>query len=357
MTDPVSLIINGTSYADFKSVQLTASMEQFARDFSFQFSDKWFNTLLQENPFKEGDPATIQVYGKTFLEGFIEDIPVQYNSRARSIGVIGRSRACDLVDCSAIHKSGSWRNVSMVDIAKSLIAPYGLSVKVDPWAVALAAPPFSRWAIEDEEKVFDCIARMAKMRGLFLLSDASGDLIITKSSPLPFPYKLQFGVNIFSGSRSSHFRDRYSEYTIKGQRSGDDTFFAENVGKGFYKTTDPQVDRFRPLIIMSDSQGSAQELKSRGDHERNLRAGKSRKLAYDHVGLRTTDQKLPFILNRLIPIIDPVVDFTGSLLVSGISHRFSSPGGEITHLELSAPEMYDILIPPKPKPKKSTSLF
>jgi prophage tail gpP-like protein len=195
------------------------------------------------------------------------------------------------------------------------------------------------------------------MRGLFLVGDENGNVTITKASPIVFPYTLIQGVNIKRGRRVTGYRERFSEYTIKSQRAGDDTFFADNVGRGFYKTQDPQITRYRPLIIVSDGQGSSTELKTRGDWERNYRAGQSRKLAYDHPGfLSVTGQLFP--INQLIAVQDDVDDFTGTLLIASVHYQLGFPGGEMTTLELADPATYDVLIPPKPRPKRSGgSLF
>jgi prophage tail gpP-like protein len=339
----VELAIGGKSYLDFKSARIRYSIEELARTFEFEFTDKWFNTLTQAIPFVEGDEVEVLVHGKTAFKGYLEVIDIDYSATDRSISVSGRSKICDLIDCSAQHKTGSWKNAKLKDIAEALVKPYGLKVKVDPWALSSTLEPFKRWAIEDEETVHGCIGRAARMRGLFLMGDEEGNLIITKTSPLIFAYPLVYGQNIEEARMSTEYRERFSEYTIKSQRAGDDTLFAENVGKGFYKTKDPQVTRHRPLIIMSDGQGSAKELTTRGDWERNYRAGKSRRLTYQHVGFKTPLGLFP--INQLIPVNDPVIDFTGNLLIASVTYTLGT--NERTTIELAAPETFDVLLPPK----------
>ena len=186
----MTLAINGKSYQDFKTGRIDISMEQLCRTFEFEFSDKWFRTLVQDMPFVEGDEVEAKLYGETAFKGYIERIDIRYSGTQRTISVGGRSKICDLVDCSAVHKTGAWKNAKLKDIAEALVKPFGLSVKVDPWALASTLEPFSKWAIEDEETVHSCIGRAARMRGLFLLSDAEGNLVITKTAPLVHPLRL-----------------------------------------------------------------------------------------------------------------------------------------------------------------------
>ena len=354
MASPIELKIDGVSYADFKEAEVTYSMDQLARTFRFSFSDKWLNSALFPLPFVEGDPCTVSIHGTTVVEGFIDDIPISYDATSHSIDIVGRSNTADLVDCSAIYKGGAWKNAKLIDVASVLCKPFGLTAEVEDFALPQSLQPFTKWAIEDEETVFSCIQRAAKMRGLFLISDTGNKLLITKASPVVFPYSLVFGVNVKRGRRTSRFRERYSEYTIKSQTAGDDTFFADAVGKGFFKAEDPQILKYRPLIIVSDGSGKAAELQLRGNWERNVRAGRSRRLSYEHQGFLTKTPPFQlFPINQLIAVTDRYVDFSGLLLIASVSYRYSRSGGETTNLELGAREAYDVLVPPpKRQPKK-----
>lgn len=353
-SNPIELRINGQAQLDFDNARVTYSLDQLARTFSFDFSDKWFQSGIKNFPFVEGDEVTVHIYGKKVIDGIIDDIPIDYDANSHNIQVVGRSRTGQLVDCSAVYKGGSWKDVKLLDIAKALCEPFGITASVDKHALADASKPFKKWAIEDEETPFSCINRAAKMRGLFLISDAGRNLIITKASSTVFGYSLNLGQNVKRGRRTSRFRERYSEYTIKSQRAGDDTFFAEAVGKGFFRTNDPQVLTFRPLIIVSDGQGSADELATRGQWERNVRAGKSRRISYDHQGFRTPPGpggRQLFPINQLITVKDPFLDFNGQLLLVSVSYSFGN-GGEMATVEVGAPESYDVLQPPKKRAKK-----
>ena len=352
----IEIKVNGESQLDFTTARVTFSLDQLARTFSFGLSDKWLNTGVKDLPFIEGDEVEVFIHGTRVIDGIIDDIPISYDANTHDIEVIGRSRTGQLVDCSAIHKTGSWRDAKLVDIAQALCDPFDIEVEVEKFALADAAKPFKKWAIEDEETPFGCIARAAKMRGLFLISDSGSKLLITKASTQVFPMSLVFGQNVKRGRRTSRFRERYSEYTLKSQAAGNDTFFAEQVGKGFFKTTDPQVLRFRPLIIISDGSGNKSELETRALWERNVRAGKSRRLSYDYQGFRNPpgiggDQVFP--INQLITVQDSYLDFSGQLLIVSASFSLATNGGEFTTLELGAPEGYDVLKPPKKRAKKS----
>lgn len=356
MADPaLELRINGESFLDYKSATVSWSLETFARSFSFTLSDKWLQTKVLALPFIEGDAVQVYAHGTKVLDGFIDDIPIDYSDRAHSITVTGRSWSGHLVDCSAIHKAGSWRDVKLKTVAEELVKPYGMSVKIDPSAVGAVAKPFKRWAIEDEETVHGCIARMAKMRGLFLTSDAAKTVVVTKASPEVLFGALINGVggNVKSGKRIGRWRERFSEYTVKSQAAGDDTYFGDAAGRGYHKETDPQVTTHRPFIIVSDGMGSKEELRARAAWERNVRAGRSRRLQYMVTGFRTMNTHGPlWEVNRRIVVNDSYLDFDGVLLTIGVSLTYSRDSGEITNMEVGAAEAFDVLIPPRKRSRR-----
>lgn len=350
MANPITLKIAGVEYLDYKSASVTYGIESFARAFTFEFSDKWLRTMILDLPFAEGDPCEVLVHGTTVLDGYIDDIPISYDATSHSISVTGRSWNAHMVDCSAVHKGGSWRNVKLADLAKDLADPFGVSVMVDPWAVADSLEPFPKWAIEDEETAYGCLQRAAEMRGLFLMSDAGRNIVITKASPVMHPAVLRFGTNILRASRMGRFSERYSYYLVKSQRAGKDTFFGEEVAGTFFRVNDPQVVAYRPLIIVSDGQGQKNELKTRASWEMNVRAGRSRRISYDVLGHRSPVGKV-WPVNELIVVDDPFLDSKEGLLIASVMLRYDD-GGEVASMELCRPEAFDVLQPPQKKSKK-----
>src|SRR5690606_8660629 len=121
-------------------------------------------------------------------------------------------------------------------------------------------------------------------RGLFLTSDEGRNIVITKASRLMHPAALVFGQNIKSASRTGRLSERYSFYLGKSQRAGNDTHFADLVTSQFAVVGDDGVPAYRPLIIVADGPGKPPELETRATWERNLRAGRSRRITYQVQG-------------------------------------------------------------------------
>jgi prophage tail gpP-like protein len=350
----VEFRVNGLSYADFKRASIYFSMEDFARSFTLEFSDTWLGTLEGLPPFDEMDLCQVFVYGEKVIDGFIDEIPVDYDEKAHSIQVTGRSLTGDLVDCSAIYQAGAWYGKSLSTIASNLCDDYGISVKVDPQAAAAASEPFKKWAIEDEETVYDCIQRAAKIRGLWLLSDGGRNLVITKTSKVLNNDALKLGVNVKRGQRWGSQSERYSEYTVKSQNAGDDTYYADDATGPFFKIKDPKVKRHRPLIMISDGSGTKAELQARGTWERNKRAGAGR-ITYVTPSFRNSINKL-WPANQMIHVEDSFLGINEPLLMASLAFTYDDDSsGESTRIELVRPETFDIYTPP-PKAKKKGKL-
>lgn len=355
MTERMSLVVNGVEYAGFTQGIVRYSLDAIARSFTFVLADRWFNGFTANRPFETGDAVEVKIYGTRVLNGWIEEMPMRYGPSNRGITISGRSRAGDLVDCSATHPTGAWRDCRMLDVFADLLDPYGLTVSVDISAALDVVKPFGRWAIEDEETVVQCMLRMTRQRGLFIYTDETGNVLISKAGKLPYPFVFKSGVNISTGSRSGSVRQRFSEYTVKGQRAGDDTVFGEGASKGAFTATDAQVERFRPLIMMSEGNGKADDLETRAKWERNTRAGKSQRLTYTVPFFKPLGLGV-FPLNHLVGVEDGILNYSGLLLIAGVEYTLT-PDDETTTINLAPPEAFDILIPPKKKQRKGKVIW
>ena len=104
-----------------------------------------------------------------------------YDAREVSWVVSGRSKTSDLVDCSAIYKTGQWTNVTLDRVARDICAPFGIDVVVECDLVM----PFPRVAIEQGRPVFELFDRLAKQRGILLTTNEKG-LVPTQASETPW---------------------------------------------------------------------------------------------------------------------------------------------------------------------------
>jgi prophage tail gpP-like protein len=102
------------------------------------------------------------------------------------------------------------------------------------------------------------------------------------------------------------------------------------------------------LLIVSDG---GDDLKVRAEWERNVRAGRARRVTYRMQG-NTAPLGVPWEINRLISVTDSFLDLRERLLVVGYNISHSSSGGTETQIDLCAPQAFDTLKPPLVASKK-----
>lgn len=341
------VFLDGEAYDNVEQGTVRMSMEAFARDFTLTMGNDWPDGVL---PFEEGAAVEVVVDDECVLTGFVDEIPVTYDSTSHTIQVLGRSVHGQMVDCSAVHKTGHWRDQPMLKIASDVAEPFGVTIGIDG-DLPNAEKEFRKWAIEDAESAADCVTRLAKMRGGFPVAGPGTGLAITAASmEPPRTDAIAWGRDILRGSRNGRAKERYSHYIVKSQSAGNDYWYGEDAAaKGVYVAVDQEVPQYRPLIIISDS-GSAKELEDRAKWERNIRAGRARRVVYDLQGFQRPSGGV-WKPNARVAVDDPFTDVSTDLLAIGVTFTYSGEGS-VTTLELGASEQFDIRAEPRKRKRR-----
>ena len=170
----VRLTVNGQHYGGWTSINITRGIEQIAGTFQLKVTEKWPGNPAAR-PVRPGQSCTVSIDGATVITGYIDDVKPEYDSKNRTVAFTGRDKTGDLVDCSAIYKSGAWEKKSIKTIATDLIKPFGIGLIVN----ADIGAPFEKASIEEGETVFEILDRLARQRGILLTSDGLGNLVRT----------------------------------------------------------------------------------------------------------------------------------------------------------------------------------
>lgn len=168
MTPDVLLTVGGTRYGGWKSLRARRSIEEASGSFELGVSDLWPEQQVPREirPF---DACALSIDGETIITGAVDSVTNGMMSKDHFLSVTGRDKSADLVDCSAQHAKGEWRNARLDQIARDLAAANGISIKVEADVGAV----FPQWAIQEGESAYACIERAARMRGLLLLPDGA----------------------------------------------------------------------------------------------------------------------------------------------------------------------------------------
>lgn len=338
----VILTINGAIYGGWETVRISRGIEQIAGTFELAVSERWPG---QSTPMviRPGDACTVSVDGEVLITGYVDDVTPEYDDVNHTVAVSGRDKSADLVDCSAIHASGQWSGRSMVQIAADVCKPFGVSVQADTGIGA----NFGTFALQEGESAFETIERMARMRGVLLLSDGKGGLLITRAGTEKIP--TQLGENILTASATLSWRDRYSKYIVKSQAVGGDFTTPGEHSQAQAVATDPNITRYRPLIVMAEDQGGSGSIKDRAIWEASIRLGKGSRATISVQGWKHGAGL--WQPNRLVRVVSPWLGLDREMLIASVAFVLDD-SGTITELGLVLPAAYQLIPLPEKKKKK-----
>lgn len=355
----ISLRLDGYDLVGWQSVQVQRSLDQLADSFDLAMISPLSSSPPPTGVVREGDAVEIRYDDELVLSGYIDEVSESSTATSFSLAVSGRSKAKDLVDCSALHK-GAWRNMRIDQIATDIAVPFGLRVSTD---LPLADLPTERsFQLEAGESAFEAIDRLVRDYGLRVVSYPDGELLLTRTGLLRFPdVVIERGINIIEGGVRRSENERFSQYIFRADLAADDESWGENRAISF-AVADDGVSRYRPLVVHRDGQKrnatgqkARKELEVAANWERNTRAGKSLQLSYrvlfpgDVTRSWEMGEHGVWTPNVIVGVIDDHHAVDGSFLVTSVSLRRSNAGTE-AQLELTHPEAY---LPEKPPHKKS----
>lgn len=281
VAEKVELAIGGLLYSGWTEVSVDRSLEMISGQFSVTvaWKDDASGPALTIAP---DERCELRIAGETVIDGWVDVVAPDASGEDHKITISGRDRTGDLADCAAIAKPGSWNKVKLETIAAELAKPFGIKVT----AKASTGAPITKFALQQGETVQDAIERLARFRGLLLVTAPGGDLEIiepTKDAPIA---TLEWGKNIKAAGGTYDHSQRFSDYIVKGQSSGDDNKNGKTVSQIRAEVKDSGVKRYRPTLIVAEDQTDRAGAKKRAAWEAGIRAGRSQTIQIDVLGWR-----------------------------------------------------------------------
>lgn len=329
----VKLLVGGSEYGGWKEVEISAGIERQARDFTLSVTDKWPGQTDIPRRIKPGDLCEVYIGSDKVLTGYVDATPIRYDGKAVSVGVKGRSKTADLVDCSAINQPGRWSGLSVERIAADMAAVYGIEVISEVSTGAALSH-----AIEQGETVFESIDRMLKLRQILATDDERGRLVFIKVAADKADTALELGKNILECDAPLDFKDVYSDYVAKGQRSGNDWDYGTSASEVTATIKDSLVPRKRVLILKPSGQNDTASMKDRVDYERSHRRGRALQTTYTVQGWRQANGEL-WKHNQRVHIVDRVTGINDEYVIAEITYKLSA-GGMLCILKVGPKDGY-----------------
>lgn len=342
----VRLKAAGKVFGGWTSMRLSLGMERCANGFEIEVTELWADRA-EVRRIPPWAPCEVWLDDDLVITGYVDEVSVRHSSGTHTVSIRGRDRTADLVDCSAIHQAGQWRGLKIEQIAAVLAKPFKVAVRAE----VDTGKPLASFALQDGETAFEAIERMARMRGVLVMSTPAGELLFTRAGQQRIGTALVLGENILEGSLRYDVRDCFSEYLVKGQaptRFFDTAASAAQASADAAKAatqmkalaTDPRVPRYRPMQLTAECADPAVPLAQRAQWEATVRAARSAGVEIVVQGWRHADGL--WCANRLVLVRDAWLGVDAQMLISGVQFSLDESGSRAT-LKLTYAQAYTLL--------------
>lgn len=334
MSDYINIEVDGKRYEGWKNVSVRRSMGTLCGSFSFESMDRW-SVLGEDWVLFPGKQCRVSVGNELLAVGYIDAVSPSISGSSHSIAISGRDRTADLVDCSVDLPEMSWRNVTLLDIADKLLAPFG----VEAYPLVDLGDPFTKFTVKSGESVFEALSRAAQKRSVLILTDNEGNLYFNNTGTDSANDSLETGLNILEASSTFDFKNRFASYKVRGQ--------SKTAGDGWTKSTiqvvgeaeDEEVTRTRPKILSVSGISSTKDAQNKARWEAHVRAGKSFTANVSVRGFHQSNGIL-WTVNEQVLCKIPQLLLDSWMLITGVEYNLSS-AGELTRLTLARRDAFE----------------
>jgi prophage tail gpP-like protein len=328
----IELFINEKIYSGWTFVSIRKSLEQIAGVFELGFTER-FPGNVSKWRIRLGDACEVRLAGETVISGYIDDIDPSHDAEAHSIIVRGRDQTADLVDCPYVETPNEWENQTLDKIVDVICFPFDIPLVLN----TDVGEPFEHERTKEGDTAFDFISDLCKQRSILPVCFGDGNLTLTRTGNEQALSALILGKNIKSGMLKQSSKDRYREYVVKAQGTGFDEKKLADYVEPFGESIDVNITRYRPLVIISETQGTNKSLQERARWEKTTRIGRSRKYMCTVQGWQQFPHPVLWQLNTLVRISDDIVGLNDTWLISGLNFSLTEDGGTITEITAMPP--------------------
>jgi prophage tail gpP-like protein len=291
---------------------------------------------------RPGDPVTIELGGKQVVNGVVDVRQASYDADNHGVQIDGRSLTADIVEAAAVKDDGKpagpFEGYALDEIARSLLKPYSIGVKV----IGDAGAPFARVVTQVGESVFELLERLARLRGLHLGDDQDGDLVLSDGSQKTSgPVGLVEGVNILRASASMDISQVPSELIVVGQSPGDDQTSGADAASQTATATNDKAPRKRPKVVILEEPGSKADMKLRADQELAKLAAEQAQAQVVVQGWFTAGGDL-WAPGMTVKLTSPMLLMDQKMVVMTAELAQSDGAGTTTTLTLITPEAFAV---------------
>lgn len=314
MSDEITLSVGGQRWSAWREASVTLRLGSAAGDFSFTLDDRWSDGAPLAS-FTPGAMGTVKVAGETVITGPIDRVEPEYSGSSYTVKMTGRDLSGQMIDCSAANKPGEWLDQTLRTIAQDLAAPFDVRVRID----AAVGAPFAKFTLSEGETAWAALRRACLQRGVLLMADGVGGLILTNAGGGGRGGAIDAASNVLTGKGVFDQTERFSDYIVKGQDGGKGWGDVSDHASVEGRAKDPGVTRHRPHIEIAETAGNRDDLTRAAETMAAIGAGRSLKAVHTVTDWRQSPGGLVWRPNRLTPVRDRFLRIDRDMLIEQVT--------------------------------------
>ena len=350
----VALTVNGQTFTSWTAMSVSRDLGDISGKFQLEYFDAGRavaampasqNIFGQPAPILRRQSCAIALDGQTVLTGWIDKLSGKWSATEISCSLSGRDKTGDLADCAAAPTGpAEWRNVTLLQVAKQVCAPFGIAVRAETDVGA----PFTRLALNPHESALSLLEKAARQRAVLLVRDGVGGLVLTTGGRARAPADIRVGGNVINAGFDFDDARRFSDYYVKGQSEkaagarhwsmpplGHDTLPNANPlaipasasaaeSAGIVMTghaVDSEVTRYRPAVAMTRTQSGMSTCQLQAEWHARVARGMSTGLTYTVLDWRAGPANALWLPNTVARVTDPFAGIDDDMLIRGVGYR------------------------------------
>jgi prophage tail gpP-like protein len=326
----VTIAAGGAVWSAFVDAEVRAAYNEAARSFRLTVAAEG-GPFVTAWAFKAGTPVDILFNGDLVCRGYVDRYQPRLSEHAEArIVVSGRGKGQDLIDSSADHPTGQFKNKTPVEIMRELDRA-GVGVVTNRHLERI-----ENYRLTPGETVFRCGEKLCRKQQMTITGEPDGRMLVTNGLQGMHAGGLIEGVNIKAIEADHNWSGRHSKVIVRGQRAighGRDAIEIEAVSQ------DGAIGRNRPLILLQDDDTTKKIAKKRADHRRDREAGSALKASVTVQGFRDDAGKI-WHPGYGVFVESPFADIAQVMLIESVTFTQSREAGSLTALGLVDPRAY-----------------
>lgn len=342
--DDLTITSGDVAITGWTDIRVTRGIERLPSDFNVGMTELYPNELARLS-IEPGAPCEVRLGDDPVVTGYIDHFVPSITANEHSIGISGRSKCADLIDCAAEWPGGQISNATVLGIAQRLASVYGARINGVPEGIRVSTdrddlPILPQVNLMLGESAFEIIDRMARFSAVLAYDLADGSLFLARAGEKRAASGFTEGVNVQRAYIDFAADLIYSDYDVYIQSI--DTFTDLGMeGNRIHKAKDLNCKRHRRMVIISEGGGMGNEVAmARARWESARRNGRSRVVRVTADSWRDSSGAL-WEPNTLVPVSLPRLKFSSeSMLITEVTFLKNAYSGTTAELTLMDPSAF-----------------